>query len=156
MRIFSNEAKALLMRLEGLRLSAYKDQAGVWTVGYGHTGSDVRPDTVWTFDQAAAELYKEIESFATGVDKLLGPTRVNQNQFDALAIFAYNIGLKAFAGSSVLTHILEGSFRAAVYSWGKWCHIHDPITGELVPDRGLVARRTAEIKLFDTPTSVSA
>jgi lysozyme len=149
MGTFTTAGLNLLKSLEGLRLTAYPDQAGIWTIGYGHTGPEVVPSTVWTQDHADAALQSDINHFALGVAAYV-PATLNDNQFSALVIFAYNIGLAAFAASSAdrLTKSGDlGNVPAAMMLWDK---IHDPQTHQLVVDPGLVKRRQAEINLWNT------
>jgi lysozyme len=148
----SDRAKDRLKSLEGLRLNTYKDTAGVLTIGYGHTGPDVKADSVWTREFADAVFNTEVARFAAAVDKMVSGVKLNQNQFDALVIFAYNIGLAGFGGSGTLASIRAGDFVSATRWWAKWNHIR--VNGQLVVDHGLDTRRRSEIELFQTPTSV--
>jgi lysozyme len=59
----------LLKQLEGRRLNAYQDQAGIWTIGYGHTGPEVNAGLVWSQAQADATLQAGVTRFAAGVQR---------------------------------------------------------------------------------------
>jgi lysozyme len=85
----SQKAIDLIKEFEGCRLEAYKDQAGVWTIGYGHT-SLVDCAYTCTQEQADAWLDKDVAIADRSVNKLA--PWANQNQFDALVDFAFNLG----------------------------------------------------------------
>ena len=141
-------AQALLEQLEGLRLTSYPDKAGHWTIGYGHTGPEVVPGLSWTRDHADEALAQDIGIFALGVEALVPEGLLSDAQFSALVIFAYNVGLAAFRTSRVLRDVIAGQFDSVPAHLMAWDHIHDPHTGALVVDPGLVKRREAEIALW--------
>ena len=85
---------------EGLRLESYLCPAGVWTVGYGHTGDDVTPEMKITEDRANKMLRRDLVKFEQGVDLLI-TVPLNQQQFDALVSFAFNCGLGALEESTL-------------------------------------------------------
>ena len=93
----------MIMQWEGCVLKAYKCPAGVLTIGYGHTGSDVKEGMTITAAQAVALFNQDIDKFSTTVEKQLGSAlgKLTQNQFDALVSLSYNIGPGNFAKSSV-------------------------------------------------------
>ena len=148
---FSAAGLALVKQWEGCILSAYKDVAGVWTIGYGHTGADVEPGLVWTQAEADAALARELAQFGEGVRQLVGNAPLTDNQFSALTIFAFNIGLGGFRGSLALQRTKEGNLPEVPPAMALWNKIHDPHTGRMVVSRGLVNRRNAEIALWNTP-----
>jgi lysozyme len=152
---FTDQARALLQRLEGCRLQAYVDQAGVWTIGYGHTGADVLPGLVWSQEQADLQLGQDLQRFISGVGKLVGYAAINDNQFSALVILAFNIGLASFAASSALRRVVIGALEDVPGAISMWNKIHDQRTGQLVVDAGLVYRRAAEVQLWNTPVGVT-
>lgn len=81
----------LIKEFEGCRLEAYKCPAGVWTIGYGHT-SGVKPGDKITQAQADAYLVSDLSKYEAKVNKYDAAYRWNQNEFDALVSFSYNIG----------------------------------------------------------------
>lgn len=81
----------LIKKLEGLKLKAYQCSAGIWTIGYGHT-SGVKSTDVITEAQAESYLKTDLEKFEAHVEKYNSKYCWNQNEFDALVSFAYNIG----------------------------------------------------------------
>ena len=80
----------LIKKYEGCRLDAYKCPAGVWTIGYGHTG-DVQPGQKITQAQAEAILRVDLEKFEKKVEKYYSRYRWRQNEFDAMVSFAFNL-----------------------------------------------------------------
>lgn len=133
----------LIKRFEGLRLEAYVCPAGVLTIGWGHTGPDVRPEMVCTRQKADALLHKDLERFETGVAEAL-KVRVTDNQYAALVSLAFNIGLGAFGRSTLLRKVNEEDPTAAdeFQRWNK-------AKGKTLP--GLTKRRAAEAALFELP-----
>lgn len=146
---FTDQAKALLKHLEGCRLRSYQDEAGVWTIGYGHTGRDVGPGLVWTQAQADQALDHDLERFIAAVQccTAKAPAQLTDSQFSALVIFAFNIGVTGFIGSTALRDVQTGRLScvpAAVSLWNKrkdasGVHVVSPI---------LVSRREAECNLW--------
>ena len=150
MATFNAAGLQLLKTLEGCRFTAYVDQAGIWTIGYGHTGHEVVPGLAWSQDHADQALSADVTQFSEGVQALIKQI-LNDNQFSALVIFAYNIGLAGFSASSALRHVNSGDFASVPPSKLLWDKIHDPNTGQLIVSSGLLKRRQAEIQLWNTP-----
>src|SRR6476469_10986937 len=96
-RRMSQAGRDRLKRREKLELQAYPDPGSAngdpWTIGYGHTGSEVHKGLVWTEAQCNAAFDADLAKFEDGVNLLLGASPTNQNQFDALVSLAFNIGL---------------------------------------------------------------
>ena len=100
-----DSAAQFIARWEGCKLSAYRDVAGIPTIGYGRT-TDVKMGDVCTQEQADAWLAEEVETFRRGVrGAVLVP--LNENQLAACTSLAYNIGLAAFRGSTLLRKLNE-------------------------------------------------
>lgn len=146
---FTDAARSLLQRLEGCRLDAYQDEAGVWTIGYGHT-ENVHAGDRWTQEQCDAALDADLAPRIDRVRQLLGEIQLSDNQFSALVIFAFNVGLIALLGSTALRDIRTEHLADVPADLMRWDKIHDK-SGVLVVSPGLVARRTAEIALWNTP-----
>lgn len=139
----SPDGVQLIKRLEGLRLKAYKCQAGVWTVGYGVTGPNIGPNTVITEAEADRLFSDVLRYFEQNVRDRL-KVQVNQNEFDALVSFSYNIGLNAFSSSTLLKLLNSGATKEVVASeFSRW--VKD---GNGKPIEGLKIRRELEKKLF--------
>lgn len=153
--IFTMLGKALLKRLESCRLSAYQDQKLIWTIGWGHTGPEVVKGLLWTQDQADRALDRDITIFSIGLNTFTRNTGLNDNQYSALVIFVYNIGLKGFISSSVRTLLAMNNLADIPDHMKLWDKIMDPKTERLVIDNGLIIRRQAEIDLWNTPVSGS-
>ena len=132
----------LIAEFEGCKLTAYKCPAGIWTIGYGHTGPEVIEDLQWTQEQANAALVKDIAKFNDGVDKLV-QSEVNINQFSALVCFAYNCGLTNLGKSTLLRKVNANPDDPTIKDeFIKW----DRSAGKSLP--GLARRRQAEIRLY--------
>lgn len=131
----------LLKKFEGCKLKTYRCVAGVLTIGYGHTGKDVTEGKVITQQEADELLAKDLQRFEEGVADLLR-VKVTENQFSALVSFAYNIGLNALSGSTLLKKLNEGDTEGAAAQFVRW----NKAGGKAV--QGLTNRREAERDLF--------
>lgn len=148
-RTCSQEGYDLIKGFEGLSLVAYQDIGGVWTIGYGNTmyqdGSPVRQGDTIT-QQGADDLFEfwVDESFAPEVDRLVGTSVViRQVQFDALVSFTYNIGVSAFADSTLLRKLRVFPDDPTIRDeFMRWVYVN----GEVV--QGLVNRRDAEADFY--------
>src|SRR5690348_4175879 len=95
---YSIVAEAMVAMLEGLRLQAYQDGAGVWTIGYGTTriaGRPVTPGMICSKAQAVDWLHTHLLEISLQIDSAL-KVPVTQRQFDALVSLVYNAGVGAF------------------------------------------------------------
>ncbi|HDS5135182.1 TPA: lysozyme [Enterobacter hormaechei subsp. oharae] len=141
----SNNGINMLKSFEGCRLAAYQDSVGVWTIGYGWTqpvnGVPVGKGMTITQDTADSLLRSGLVQYEKGVTGLVKVT-INQNQFDALVDFAYNLGVKALEGSTLLKKLNAGDYAGAAAEFPKW----NKAGGKVLP--GLVKRREAERTLF--------
>lgn len=129
-----------LMEMEGLRLDAYVDAAGVWTIGYGHTKNVRQGDKIseyWAKEllmQDVAEVERQVK--ALGVAK-------TQGQFDALVSFAFNLGIDNLKRSTLLKCIREGrSMREIKRQFMRWV----VAGGKRL--KGLERRRAWEVQRF--------
>lgn len=136
----TSEGLHLIKSFEGLKLEAYQDQAGVWTIGYGCTGG-VKPGDKITREQAEAEIECRLEKLGAQIEKCV-KVPINLNEFSALCSLAYNIGLQAFKDSTLLKLLNRHRRLAASGEFVKWCKIN----GE--ESLGLLRRRNAERALF--------
>ena len=132
----------LIMQFEGCRLTAYQCAAGVWTIGYGHTAG-VKPGQTITQAQAEEYLRQDCRKFERCVnDAAYVPitAQLNQNQFDALVSFAFNLG----AGN--LKKLCKGRNAAQIAAaMPQYCKA----AGKTLA--GLKRRRESEVALFNTP-----
>lgn len=141
----SKKGIELIKRFEGLRLKAYQDSVGVWTIGYGWTqpvdGKKVGPGM--QIDQATADrlLKCGVVQYEQGVNQLV-KVKITQGQFDALVSFAYNLGWRSLSTSTLLQKLNAGDKQGAADQFGRWVN-----AGGKRLD-GLVARRAAEREMF--------
>lgn len=103
---------------EGLRLQAYPDPlsgGAPWTIGYGHTGSDVHPGVIWTLDQAEAALERDVAGVEAGLDASLAWWRgLNDARQDVLVNMGYELGVHGLLGfPHALADIQNGIWPAA-------------------------------------------
>ena len=139
----SNKGIELIKKHEGFRAKAYKCPADKWTIGYGHT-LNVKSTDVITKEQGEYFLRQDVEHAEKEVNK--HNLNINQNQFDALVSFVFNLGVGNFSRSTLLRRIkaypnditIRREFARWVYAGGK-----------ILP--GLVTRRKEEADLYFTP-----
>lgn len=145
----SGKAFELLKRLEGCKLTAYQDSAKVWTIGYGHT-HNVKEGMKITQAQAEEFLREDVAKFEQGILQTLREfgTRVLQAQFDALVIFAFNVGLKAFQKSTLAKklYLMDNKDQLSVNAVADQFQRWNKVGGQVLP--GLVKRRGKERLLF--------
>lgn len=145
------EGAALIKRWEGCakrrtdgQFEAYPDPGSAdgepWTIGWGATGPDVTPGTVWTQEQCDTRFDRDIARYAAEVARAVGSAPTAQGQFDALVSFHYNTG--RIADATLTRRHVAGDYAAARAEFGKWVH-ND---GKLL--RGLVKRRAEEAELY--------
>lgn len=142
----------MIQSYEGLRLDAYQDIVGVWTIGYGHTGPEVVPGLRITKEQASAWLTDRLQNeFEPALNTLVGDAPTTQGQFDAMASLEYNIGCgnvhhrdgsKGLAGSSVMREHVAGNYDAAADDFLKF----DMAGGREI--EALAGRRQAEGQMY--------
>lgn len=89
--LFTTAARDLLRRLENCKLTAYQDGAGVWTIGVGHTGPDIREGLVWTQEQADAALDLDLKLRVETVEMLVASNfvKLTNNQFSVVVGFGF-------------------------------------------------------------------
>lgn len=140
---YSEAGLALTRQFEGIHLTAYADQAGIWTIGYGHTGPGIHAGLAITQEQAETLLAGDVVRAATCVNRLV-TAPISQSQFDALVDFAFNLGPARLASSILLRDVNAGDFSSAAAQFLLWDHVR----GVIIP--GLLRRREAEAKLFSS------
>lgn len=140
-RLPDGSCKAYLDKLvrPALRSPGYN---GLWTIGYGSTGSHVTEGTVWTKHHADEELNKVVNSHGRLVNKLI-KVPLNQNQFDALTSLSYNLGLHK--AKSLIKRLNEKDYAGAA----KAFKLYNKAGGKVV--RGLTRRRQREMEMFLLP-----
>ncbi|QNI37522.1 lysozyme [Edaphobacter albus] len=140
MRSYSDKGIAITESFEGLRLVAYQDSVGVWTIGYGHTKGVKAGDTC-TAAQADRWLREDVAWAEDCVNRLV-KTSITQNQFDALVDFTFNLGCKSLEGSELLRLVNAGRYADAACQFARWNHAGGKVVA------GLTRRRAAEATLF--------
>jgi len=119
-----------------------------WTIGYGSTGPDIGPSTIWTRSQAVNRFGETFQNCIDGV--LRASPHVSGNRLEALADFAYNCGIGAYQTSTLRRYVNQCRWTDASNEFGKWVFAHG------VRLNGLVRRRAAERALFLTPDQPAA
>jgi lysozyme len=136
----------LIKGFEGKRLSAYDDGVGVWTIGYGTikypNGVGVKKGDTCTEAQAEAYLKNDLIKFESAINKLV-KVPLNQNQFDALASFTYNLGETNLTNSTLLRKLNANDYTGASNEFLKW----NRAGGNVM--KGLTRRRQAEKEVFN-------
>jgi len=130
----------LIKSFEGLRLRAYRDAVGIWTIGFGTTRG-VQPGMSITEDRAIEFLQEDLARFEKSINDSVRAS-INDNQFSALASFTYNVGPGAFRSSTLLRKLNAGDVRGAADEFPRW----NRAGGRALA--GLTRRRNAERLLF--------
>lgn len=135
----------MIEQFEGLELEAYYCPAGVLTIGYGHTGTDVYIGQRITAEEADRILRADLGRFEKSVNELI-EVELTQHEFDATVSFAFNVGSGALSSSTFRRRINGGEDKATCFreEFPKW------VNGPNGPLPGLVRRRDAEVELATT------
>lgn len=131
----------LIKRVEGIKLTRYKDVAGYWTIGVGHK---LQPwETMETITEAEAMrlLAQDVASAEAAINRLV-KVALTQAQFDALVSFVFNVGSGAFARSTMLARLNAGDYAGAAAQFAKWVYAGGEVS------QGLKNRRVAEAAYF--------
>ena len=119
----STAGRAVIQQREGLRLEAYRDSAGVWTIGFGATwyadGTPVKQGDRISPVEAERLLDTHLTHFADAVDRAV-TVSITQSQFDALVSLALNIGTDAFARSTLLRKLNSHDIAGAANEFLRW------------------------------------
>jgi len=152
----SDQGKALIKEFESCRLHAYPDPktgGAPWTCGWGTTGSDVGPSTVWTQEQADARFEEDLDEYENMVSANV-TVPLTQGQFDALVSIVYNVGpgsdkkdgiirLKNGQPSTLLRLLNAGDYLGCAAQFMRWVSPGSSV------ENGLRRRRAAEVDLFN-------
>ena len=131
----------LIKEFEKLKLKAYRCSAGVWTIGWGHTGPDVKPGMVITKARAKELFWQDVAWAVKYVNDHI-KVRTTQSQFDAMVSLVFNIGRGGFRTSTVLRlHNMNWDFGACV-AFLMWRKVKKK------DSRGLLRRRCREAALY--------
>ena len=148
MRRVNDETLALIKRWEGLRLEAYRDTGGVWTIGYGHTAS-VRPGQIISEAKAERLLREDLATAERAIERLV-KVPLTDAQFGALVSWAFNVGEEAAARSTLVRKLNAGDYSATPAELMRW----NKDNGRTVA--GLTNRRAAEAGLWSRGSHVSS
>lgn len=150
----------VIKNFEGLRLTAYRDIAGVWTIGYGstryHDGQPVKPGDKLANEQQASALFSNtLGQYEDAVNQYI-KVPLTQPQFDALVSFTYNEGTGALKESTLLKKLNEKDYAGAADQFLVWDKVTDPQTSEKEVSATLAIRRKEERELFLSSSPSSA
>ena len=148
----SERGRAFIKGFENCRLEAYPDPGTgnePWTIGWGHTGPEVKPGLVWTQEKADQVFDDDLSQFERDVMSLV-TVPLSQSQFDALVSFAFNVGpdidaddiAEGLGDSTLLKKLNAGDYQGAADEFPKW----NKSGGKVMP--GLVRRRAGERSMF--------
>jgi lysozyme len=135
---------ALIKESEKLRLDSYPDPAtggDPWTIGWGHTGSDIVPGMRVTQEQAELYFALDIEKIEKCINNCVS-IQLTQGQFDALCSFVFNLGCMALRNSTLLRKLNASDNLGAAEEFKKWDHAGGRVLA------GLTIRRAKEAQLF--------
>ncbi len=147
-RLVPAQAKALIKGWEGLRLKAYQDDAGVWTIGYGWTHG-VKPGMVWTREQAEANFEMNVQKWCDEIMPLIRPDTTD-NELSGLLSFAWNIGIPKFKIAVARSEHNARRPDGVRASFMSWTSITKPDGTRVRNYPGLVRRRTADWLMYST------
>lgn len=156
-RAVGENVEELIARLEGWRAEPYQDQAGLWTIGFGHL--IVPGDGFWhpdfnptgkrslTLEEGRALYDRDSTIAAHAVDSYVS-VPLTESQRTALISLVFNIGVGNFSASTLLRKLNSGDYAGAAEQFDVWNKVREPGTGQLVVSNGLVKRRAQEKEIF--------
>lgn len=148
----SKNGVVLIKHFEGFSATKYDDGVGVMTIGYGHA---IKKGEVFdkpiSMQEAEAILIKDLATVDVAISKWV-TVPLNQNQYDAIGSFIFNLGTGNFAGSTLLKKLNAKDYEGASKEFIRWNK--GRVKGVLVEMPGLTRRRLAEQKLFTTGPEV--
>ncbi len=144
------EGRNLIKQFEGCAkkrpdgmVEAYPDSAtggDPWTIGWGATGPDIGPGTVWTQAQCDKRLERDLTRYAKEVAQAIGDAPTTPNQLDAMVSFHYNTG--AIGRATLTRKHVAGDYAGAAREFDRWVYAGGRVM------KGLVRRRAAEAALY--------
>jgi len=141
----SYEDTKFLRDSEGFSLTSYRCSAGHFTISYGLVGPGIIEGTCWTQEKCESEFMKRIDEYCLKLDRML-PSNITKNKYIACLSLAWNIGLGAFAASTLLKHLKLGDWGSAAEEFLRWSRI--TVNGKKIFSKGLHERRKKEQALF--------
>lgn len=149
MQTINGKGILLVKEMEGLRLTAYKDIAGIYTIGFGSTGPHVHEGMVITEPEANALLRSDLLRFEVAVSNMV-TSPITQNMFDSLCVFSFNLGSNALKNSTLLKKVNanpnDPNIEQEFLRWNK-----ARVKGALIEVEGLTRRRKKEWELYHSP-----
>ena len=138
-----DKAIEIIKQFEGCRLTAYRDCAGVLTIGYGHTGPDVTSHSVWTQDQANKQLLQDVSVRMHQAGVASPILASHPNKLAAITSFIFNLGYGTYINSHhLLPSVSSGDWSTAAAALKQFIHADGII------EPGLVKRRNVEAELL--------
>ena len=132
---------AAIKKFEGVRLTAYQDSVGVWTIGFGHTAGVKKGDKITEY-QAEQFLREDLKKFEAVADKCKRIT--TQGRYDAILDFIYNLGPAKWNDSTLKKYIESGKATWEIQEqFLRWVNAGGKKLG------GLVTRRIWEANRFN-------
>lgn len=142
-RAINQAGLILIMKFEGCKLEAYKCPAGIWTIGYGHTGPDVHEGLIISQAMAERILLQDLAKFCKSVFDMV-KVDVTDNQFSALVALCFNIGAGNLSKSTLIKKLNFCDYIGCAAQFDVW----NKAAGKVL--EGLCKRREAERLLFET------
>jgi lysozyme len=162
MRHINKRGRDLIKEFEGFRATPYLCSAGYATIGYGHTIKDSHGRMMTNLAKAKAVcpgpiskaqaeqlLDVDLDGYEDAIDDLV-TVPLNDNQFAALVSFTYNLGIRAFANSTLRARLNRGNYASVPGQLNRWVHSRGR------RERGLIRRRKAEGDLWNLPGHTEA
>lgn len=131
----SDAGRARLKTYERLSLQAYKDQGGEWTIGWGHTGPEVKDGLGWTQKQCTAQFDRDVAERAEVHVNEAVKVPLSQGQFDALCSLCFNIGGSRFRGSTLVKKLNAGDVLGAARQFVRWKLVKGAVSSDLLDRR---------------------
>tara|TARA_Y100001951_G_C11261875_1_gene253002 strand:- start:782 stop:1237 length:456 start_codon:yes stop_codon:yes gene_type:complete len=141
----SQEGLSLIKKFEGCKLQSYKCAAGVWTIGYGSTNG-IEEGMKISQERADMLLLEDVEIFEEAVNELV-KVPLEQNQYDALVTWTFNLGPTNLKNSTLLKVLNNKEYENVPEQIKRWNKA--TVNGERQVLEGLVRRREAEALLFE-------
>lgn len=143
----SESIKAFIKQCEGLRTTAYRCPSGVWTIGYGHTGTDVTPGKQISKAEAERLFEADLGRFEAELGAVVGHPGLRQGQYDALLSFAYNVGVRSLLASTLWRKVQADPDDASIPAeFSRW--VYGTQGGRKVKLPGLIKRRAEEARRY--------
>lgn len=143
----SESIKAFIKQCEGLKLTAYRCPSGVWTIGYGHTGTDVTPGKQISKAEAERLFETDLARFEAELGAVVGHLGLRQGQYDALLSFAYNVGVRSLLASTLWRKVQADPDDASIPAeFSRW--VYGTQGGRKVKLPGLIKRRAEEARRY--------